>query len=243
MKQLKKAQSSANQTRMHNRDTSNNLKRPIIKQVSANQQDPKSTFNMYLTQAVKSSSLFAFILVSLLLIKNVQSQKYQLEGDVGERVEKIPSGLGEFYLGQQQQPNWYQQALLNGKTALVQEDLPYDDYLTVGSIDGRQVVVPTLARLDAGSRQDKKLRYLDLDGAGSFAGVGRNYRALVDDFKHSAQLAREGRAFKPKLMSTARGFGKRAGTASDFHVSYADLLASANRNEALNGKMSANAIR
>lgn len=38
------------------------------------------------------------------------------------------------------------------------------------------------------------------------------YRALVDDFKtwaYATNPSRHGRAFKPKLMSTARGFGKR----------------------------------
>lgn len=43
--------------------------------------------------------------------------------------------------------------------------------------------------------------------------VPRNYQTLVDDFKQSwlqvANPARESRAFKPRLMSTARGFGKR----------------------------------
>lgn len=84
----------------------------------------------------------------------------------------------------------------------------------------------------------------------SSSGSGlRNYHALINDFKSNwaplANPSREGRGFKPKLMSTARGFGKRSDPSSARHISYADLLASASPNGplAINGKMSANAIR
>lgn len=44
------------------------------------------------------------------------------------------------------------------------------------------------------------------------ASYGRNYVAIAEDFKHRSPVAnpaRQSRAFKPRLMSTARGFGKR----------------------------------
>lgn len=193
-----------------------------------------------LNQAIKTSSVFILlILISILMIKNVQSQKYQREEDVsaGERVEKLASAVGDLY----QPSSWYQQAPLDVA----------NEYQIIDSIDGHRAILPNIGfqqpRLTSGSRNDKRLQYLDLDGSASGYGLGRNYRALADDFKQSAQLSnplREGRAFKPKLMSTARGFGKRADNSNDnFRVSLADLLASANTNEALNGKMSGNAIR
>lgn len=45
------------------------------------------------------------------------------------------------------------------------------------------------------------------------SGNSRGYHSLVDEFKGWSGFAnpmREGRAFKPRLMSTARGFGKRS---------------------------------
>lgn len=54
----------------------------------------------------------------------------------------------------------------------------------------------------------------------------RNYQALIDDFKESwlqtTNPARESRAFKPRLMSTARGFGKRANELQ--HITLADII-------------------
>lgn len=219
--------------------------------------DKRSLLKMYLNQVIKTSSIFfVLIFISLLLIKNVQSQKYQREEDLaaGERVEKLASAVGDLY----QQPNWYQQAALNGKQVSAPE-VPFDmnEYQLIGPVDERHRLVSpnsNLQRFSLGNRNDKRLQFLDLDGTGTGAdtgynsmnGLGRNYRALADDFKHSAQLSnplREGRAFKPKLMSTARGFGKRAENSNSFHVSYSDLLALADANEATNGKMSGNAIR
>lgn len=72
---------------------------------------------------------------------------------------------------------------------------------------------------------------------------------------NAANLMREGRAYKPKIMSTARGFGKRSfgtngGLSSLFdgklrHVTYADLMASANptNNYASNNNLSGHGIR
>lgn len=71
---------------------------------------------------------------------------------------------------------------------------------------------------------------------------------LVDEFKQYARglvnPSRESRAFKPKLMSTARGFGKRAYPSN--RITYSDLLEAANPNsQALqsHGKMSEAALR
>lgn len=80
------------------------------------------------------------------------------------------------------------------------------------------------------------------------SGVGlRNYFDLVEEFKQYSRLAnpsRESRAFKPKLMSTARGFGKRSSKPIR-PITYGDLLEAANPNGALvsNGKMSEGASR
>lgn len=84
-------------------------------------------------------------------------------------------------------------------------------------------------------------------GATGLDGLLSNYHALVDEFKQYSRLAnpsRESRAFKPKLMSTARGFGKRAHS-SDQRITYSDLLAAANPNGAIltNGKMSGEGSR
>lgn len=53
---------------------------------------------------------------------------------------------------------------------------------------------------------------LDFESPGSLVAEPRNYRALVGDFKHwhLSNPSRQGRAFKPRIMSTARGFGKRS---------------------------------
>lgn len=68
-----------------------------------------------------------------------------------------------------------------------------------------------------------------------------DYRALISEFKRQSPLAnpsRESRAFKPKLMSTARGFGKRAG--SQHRLTYADLLAAANQANQAGGLVASN---
>lgn len=86
--------------------------------------------------------------------------------------------------------------------------------------------------------------------AGLDGGPTRNYHALIDEFKQISSLAnptRESRAFKPRLMSTARGFGKRSYMGSDGpaarHITYGDLLAAAAAANQNNGKMSGNALR
>lgn len=84
-------------------------------------------------------------------------------------------------------------------------------------------------------------------GLGSLNGnpQTRNYHNLVNDFKHYSRVAnpsRESRAFKPKLMSTARGFGKRSA------ITYSDLLAASEStgNQAItsmNGKLNVRSFR
>jgi len=86
--------------------------------------------------------------------------------------------------------------------------------------------------------------YLSPDGGPS------RYHALVDEFKQYSPLAnpsREGRAFKPKLMSTARGFGKRAYQDPNLQgnpLTYSEFLAAANQDLMnTNRKMSGNSMR
>lgn len=147
----------------------------------------------------------------------------------GERVDKLSSAVGDpFWRAQQRQ--LYQDAM----DRLKQQRL--DSVAgNIDELDGQY------QQLVASSRQAGQTNQ------GPVSGV-RNYHALVDEFKHLSPISnpsRESRAFKPKLMSTARGFGKRGYSGGQQHITYADLYAASNSNGplAINGKMSRNAIR
>lgn len=86
-----------------------------------------------------------------------------------------------------------------------------------------------------------KRRFVDYESNSLRDNQGHDYDALLNEFKHWSHLSsnpmRENRAFKPKLMSTARGFGKRSiGLAPSDAADY-------DSNTGLNGKMSGSAIR
>lgn len=159
----------------------------------------------------------------------------------GEQVDKLASATGDQFWQPQQQQDWYQQALLRIQQqdqlaeALADLDASHGQYQPfVGQLDNKKPFGFSAAML-----------------AGPTSGL-RNYRALIDEFKHLSPISnptRESRAFKPKLMSTARGFGKRAFPAASVnsaqHASYTNMFASANPDglAALKGKMSNNALR
>lgn len=172
------------------------------------------------------------------------SPEGQYGADSGELVDKLASAAGDFYwpvIMPQLPADWYQQALAGRLHQLDLEEAP--------------LPAPT-GQYQQPSRGDKRqlassFRYNSAKVGGDYEpslfGL-HNYRALIGDFKHLPQHLtspmREGRAFKPKLMSTARGFGKRA-SGSDGSISFAELLAAANSEAtaSANGKMSGNAIR
>lgn len=173
---------------------------------------------------------------------------------LGERVDKLASATGDLYWPPQ---DWYQQALnrvqQQGQLESVLAELEDFQQRHQASL------VDQSAPLRAAPAINKKQQLvwttgyyptqLDLDGVGA-----RNYHALVNEFKqwsHLANPTRESRAFKPKLMSTARGFGKRAYPYGPMNsvqqVSYADLMApstgNANGPSLVDGKMSGRALR
>lgn len=88
------------------------------------------------------------------------------------------------------------------------------------------------------------------DNEWSFSGEtpSRDYDTLVNEFKHWSHLSsnpmRENRAFKPKLMSTARGFGKRSPSIGNPDASRAASIGLYESSSGgPNGKMSGAAIR
>lgn len=157
-----------------------------------------------------------------------QDSNQESLGVLGERVDKLISPAGDQYLLlASNQPNldWFSQQSL-------QDEQPE-----------RSLLRPV--RVSAYNNQARKRQsgnYL-MELEGQRADGSHNYRTLVNDFRHWVHLAnpsREGRAFKPKLMSTARGFGKRSGNLNSQHqASLDELLGSASSG----GKLSGNAIR
>lgn len=128
----------------------------------------------------------------------------------GERVDKLASAMGDLYW-RNQQPDWlYPQSIPNSR------------------------LQRSLAMSEGDFQDPEGAQAAGLDGPLSGS---RNYHAFMDEFKQYSRLAnpsRESRAFKPKLMSTARGFGKRSQQANA-----ADLFTA----PASNGKMSGSALR
>lgn len=213
------------------------------------------------------------ILVSLsLLVVAVQCQKYQPPSSLvqqgrsseigdessaneesqlqetvsGEQVDKLSSAAGDLYLNPQVIPlDLYQDMASRLQQQRQFESATGDSPFDVGQYHLIGVGNPSEQSMaNRGYTPDRHQQLIDSFHRPVPNDDSRNFRALVNDFKHYSRISnpsRESRAFKPRLMSTARGFGKRA----DRHVTLADLLASANPNGpmATNGKMSANAIR
>lgn len=95
-----------------------------------------------------------------------------------------------------------------------------------------------------------KRRVYDNEWSLSGDNQARDYDTLVNEFKHWSHLSgnpmRENRAFKPKLMSTARGFGKRSpaiGGSDLTRASVGGLFAGDSSSTGPDGKMSGSAIR
>lgn len=169
----------------------------------------------------------------------------QYGSDSAEQVDKLASVAGDLYwpaIMPQLPTDWYQQALAGRLHQLDAETFPLS-----------AAVAHYQQSLRAEKRQPaSSFRYTGITGFGgdsepSWDTFGApSYRAYVSDFRpwsrHLASPVREGRAFKPKLMSTARGFGKRA-AGPDGNVAYSDLLAAADSAIMSNGKMSGKALR
>lgn len=142
--------------------------------------------------------------------------------ELGERVDKLISAAGDLYLKSQPQ------------TSTVR--LEYDPIAALIESIGDQS--------ELGGANYVALRGSDIPtllGGVDGPAQSRNYHSLVDDFRQSylsSNPLREVRAFKPKLMSTARGFGKRAYKVS-VPRNYADLLSSASQSRPffLDGKL------
>lgn len=118
-------------------------------------------------------------------------QNQEATDQIGERVDKLASAAGDLYLHR----SIPEVRIIGGSRAemdpismIVEYPIDSNNYAALRNLNGPVILEegPTLSR---------------------------NYHALIDDFKQSylsSNPSREGRAFKPKLMSTARGFGKRA---------------------------------
>lgn len=159
-------------------------------------------------------------LMSLLNEETNNKQQTALDASL-ERVDKLASATGDLYWHpqQHQQQGWtYPQGLQNSR---IQRSLDEPLVLSGGGLlgaDGNYHRLPLI--------QTDSLYGASLDGPASSS--GGNYHALVDEFKQYSRMAnpsRESRAFKPKLMSTARGFGKRS---LQSRSPYADSAASSN---------------
>lgn len=185
------------------------------------------------TEPAVGKSLVEYLTEDQQQASSAASQQEYPFGD-GERVDKFSSPIGDQFWRSQQQQDLYQEAL---------EKLRQDRLESLaGSIEELNGQYQRLASPGA---------QIPISGLVGPAAGARNYHALVDKFKHLSPISnptRESRAFKPKLMSTARGFGKRSylnGQQQHQAVTYADLLAASNSNSpmASNGKMNGNAIR
>lgn len=167
------------------------------------------------------------------------------QDEAGERVDKLVSPSGDLYWRTQEQ-DWYQQALAKSQQQNQASEMQPNQLI-------RAVVVPTsLRRLGQDRKQPWTETHYDLPfpELDNLAGA-RNYNTMVNDFKQWSRVAnptRESRAFKPKLMSTARGFGKRTPMESSSQVrgvALADLFGSADHGapSSPDNKLSGNSIR
>lgn len=139
-----------------------------------------------------------------------------------ERVEQFVRATGD--LGTNWQPHQFE-AYLNSIERLQQQRR---------RLDAAASVAASLGETTNGAQYQSPLLH---SGDGGLYDTGiQNERALVDEFRSISQLsnpARESRAFKPKIMSTARGFGKRGSTQSPKSqriMSFRDLIAAAAMN-------------
>lgn len=139
---------------------------------------------------VSLTNLFARIETQQLDHSRASNQNQAVTEDDGERVDKLASAAGDLYFRpQQQQP-----------IQLIDQDSLAE--LVGYQLDQNQL--PNYVALRSSSAP-----LIGIEGPS----MSRNYHTLMNDFKQSYMMSnplRESRAFKPKLMSTARGFGKRS---------------------------------
>lgn len=167
----------------------------------------------------------------------------QYGSESAEQVDKLASVAGDLYWPAilPQLPNdWYQQALAGRLHQLDSETFPLS-----AAVAHYQQSLKAEKRQPASSFRYNAMAGLGGDSEPSWDTFGApSYRTFVSDIRpwsrHLLSPMREGRAFKPKLMSTARGFGKRA-AAADGNAAYSDLLADSAIMS--NGKMSGKALR
>jgi hypothetical protein len=137
-----------------------------------------------------------------------------------ERVDKLASATGDLYWRVQPPPQSQQQPKpqdwifqRSGPSLRYQRSLaePFNGE-SLNAESGFQRFVGGSPMSDSYlSAAVQSTGLVGLDGPA--AANSPNYHALVDEFKQYSRMAnpsRESRAFKPKLMSTARGFGKRS---------------------------------
>lgn len=165
------------------------------------------------------------------VLANEDGQQQQLVGDNGERVDKLASAAGDLYWQQQQlQPqqlaDWYHQTLNKLQQQVESQDPETGSEVLILQTRPGARISPAPASWDRVEKRpfdfNSMPAYPVSTGANGNIGFSsgppapRNYHTLVDDYKHwasrtmSSNPMREGRAFRPRLMSTARGFGKRS---------------------------------
>lgn len=200
--------------------------------------------------------LVVVVISSFLVAQIASSQKYQtgskvslsstggdeqqVSGDSldsdqsGERVEKLVRASGDLYWHPIAQQSRYSDDQLGPQYQLIGLDTSTRS-APLWALSQQQRQFPVESRIQVVSQPVDEL----LAEAVAASANSNSHRALVDDFKHWSRVAnpsRESRAFKPKLMSTARGFGKRTPAGYPHHL--IDLLASGSLNGPLGVKLS-----
>ena len=189
-----------------------------------------------------------------LLSDNRGQKELDQSKSTGEKVDRFSSATGDTYWSRQpEQLDWLLQQVPGSNLRIQARNLLDSLSDDTGANDGRSVFNQYNRKPTGSPATLADAYYLQVgqDGANN-ANLRSNYHALLDEFKQYSSLAnplRESRAFKPKLMSTARGFGKRAylndGPSQPQRMTYSDLLAAADQNGAIStsGKISGEASR
>lgn len=168
--------------------------------------------------------LVSFVITLLATTKScpfalAESQHNQQNNDaiIRERVDKFSSPSGDVYWrSSMQNPqiiDYLDQesiaSLLDPQLGIGRPEAALYENSAIANLIGQQQQQQQQAQ-----QQQQTAMTLPMVGATNGGFGTRNYHSLINDFKQNYLLSnpmREGRAFKPKLMSTARGFGKRSG--------------------------------
>lgn len=194
------------------------------------------TFQVVLAQQQQAGHQPALDRAFINLLNQDSAGNHQELDSSLERVDKLASAAGDPYWHLQAQPqDWsYQQ---------VAPSMRYQRSLSGHPLNGEPLGSEVnYQRLTGLYAPDSGYFSMGPQSAGPLVGLdgtesanSHNYHALVDEFKQYSRMAnptRESRAFKPKLMSTARGFGKRS--QQNFKLT-PNLFASSNSNGKSNG--------